>query len=147
MKDVSASQAPTALGADNAEQRKWAMLVHISALVTALLTGRFFGVGCFLGPLLLWAMKKETMPYVHEQGRQAINFNLTVMLALIVIILLGLGVSMHMGRPLGLAVILLLGALLLAFWAISVIVAVVKTSNGEAFRYRLAIRFIRPARA
>jgi len=36
------------------EERQWAMLAHLSALLGTLLTGHWFGIGCFVGPLIIW---------------------------------------------------------------------------------------------
>ena len=68
------------------------MFAHLSALISI-----WVGyVGCFLGPLIVWLIKKNEMPYVDQQGKEAINFQLnmlgwTIVLGLVVVLTLGLG--------------------------------------------------------
>src|SRR3546814_3802183 len=70
---------PVASGTPGAEARQWAMFAHLSALVGGILTSGWAGsIGCFIGPLLIWLVKQDTMPYVQEQGKEATNFQLTV---------------------------------------------------------------------
>ena len=54
----------------SAEERQWAMFAHLSALVGGLVTaGWAASLGCIIGPLVIWMMKKETMPFVDDQGK------------------------------------------------------------------------------
>ena len=46
------------------EERTWAMVTHLSAL-SGFFTG---GIGTIVGPLSVWLIKKEEMPFVDEQG-------------------------------------------------------------------------------
>ena len=38
-------------------------------------------LGCFIGPLVIWLIKKDTMPFVDDQAKEALNFNITVAIA------------------------------------------------------------------
>lgn len=109
------------------DQRNFATFTHLSAL-TGLVTG---GIGFILGPLIMWLIKKDQMPLVNEAGKEAINFQLTMLIASIVAALL---------------MLILIGFLLLVaigiFDVVMVIIAAVQTSNGTRYRYPLTIRFI-----
>ncbi|WP_323137531.1 DUF4870 domain-containing protein [Dyella subtropica] len=120
------------------EQRQWAMLAHISALLGCLLTGVWFGLGCFVGPLIIWLMKKDTMPFVDDQAKEALNFNITmaiigVVLLLITILTLGIGaiLAIPAGIVIGIA------------WLILVIMATIKSNEGERYRYPFCLRLIK----
>ena len=45
----------------------WAMLCHIAALSFCI----GFPMGNVVGPLIVWAIKKDTIPLVDNQGREA----------------------------------------------------------------------------
>ena len=82
---------PPLAGEPSAEQRQWAMFAHISSLAGAILTGAFGGGwGCFIGPLIIWLMKKDTMPFVNDQGKEALNFNITVAIASLILLAIAL---------------------------------------------------------
>ena len=70
---------PPAVGGPSAEERQWAMFAHLSALV-----GLVFPLGSIIGPLVIWLIKKDTMPFVNDQGKEALNFNITVAIAAMV---------------------------------------------------------------
>ena len=54
------------------EERAWALLCHVSAFI-----GYVFPMGHVLAPLLVWMLKRDTMPLVREHGREAVNFQIT----------------------------------------------------------------------
>ena len=111
----------------NPEARKWASLCHIVALSG--LIGN--GVGFVLGPLVVWLIKKDEYPFVEEQGKEAINFQITMILAAIISGILTLIVV-------GFFLLVAVGIVMIAF----PIVAAVKASNGEHYRYPFTIRFL-----
>ena len=103
-----------------------AMWCHLSALV-----GYFFPLGSIVAPLVIWLTQREEYPFVDQQGKEAVNFNLSIFLYGLVSLLL---------------VFLLVGFILLpllaVFHVVCTIVAAVKASQGEAFRYPLTIRLV-----
>jgi hypothetical protein len=110
------------------EEQNWAMYCHLSALV-----GFVIPLGNVLGPLVIWLMKKDTMPQVDVHGKEALNFQITVLLALIVSFLL---------------TFVLIGLLLLPIVGIGALVltimAAIKVSNGQLdYRYPIAMRLIK----
>ncbi|MDY6905930.1 MAG: DUF4870 domain-containing protein [Thermodesulfobacteriota bacterium] len=104
------------------------MLCHLSAL--AGLTGIPFGN--IIGPLIVWLIKKDQFPFVDAQGRESLNFQIsmtlyTMLAVLLCFVLIGF---------------LLLPVLLIANLVL-IILACLKTSKGIAYRYPLTIRLIR----
>lgn len=58
----------------NKDARMWAMFAHLAAL-SAFVTA---GIGAIVGPLVIWLIKKEQYPFVDEQGKEAVNFQITM---------------------------------------------------------------------
>ena len=118
-----------------AEERQWAMFAHLSAILTGLLTS---GVGCFLGPLIIWLVKKDTMPFVNDQAKEALNFNITLAIAfvvLIVVTMITFGIAIFLTFPLG--VIIGLAGLVLQ------IMAGIKANEGVSYRYPFTLRLVK----
>jgi uncharacterized Tic20 family protein len=107
------------------DERMWAMFCHLSALVS-------YAIGIpAVGPLIVWALKKDQYPLVDDQGKEAINFQLTVFLLLIAsVVLIFAGVG------------LILTPAVMLYSAVVTIIASVKANEGVAYRYPLCIRFI-----
>ncbi|OHE84237.1 MAG: orotate phosphoribosyltransferase [Lysobacterales bacterium RIFOXYD1_FULL_69_11] len=123
----------------SAEQRQWAMFAHLSALVGGVITGGWaFSVGCFIGPLIIWMIKKDSMPFVDDQAKEALNFNLTVAAIFFVLLILTLG-------TLGIGVILTLpiGLVVGLAWLVLTIIAGIKANEGVAYRYPFAVRLVK----
>ncbi|MEE9231488.1 MAG: DUF4870 domain-containing protein [Acidobacteriota bacterium] len=110
------------------EARKWAVICHVASL--AGLLGN--GLGFVLGPLIAWLIKKDDHPYIDQQGKESLNFQLTMLLALMASGVLCLVVIGFFLLP---VVILLM--------IIFPIVGAVRASRGENFRYPLTLRMIR----
>ncbi|MCD9031492.1 DUF4870 domain-containing protein [Luteimonas sp. Y-2-2-4F] len=115
------------------------MFAHLSALLGGLVTaGWAASIGCVLGPLLIWLLKRETMPFVDDQAKEALNFNITIALIMAVLFLLGvltLGIGFLVIGPL----MGIIGLVALVF----IIVAAVKSNDGIAYRYPFAIRLVK----
>ncbi|HWX67366.1 MAG TPA: DUF4870 domain-containing protein [Rhodanobacter sp.] len=117
---------PPMVGVPSAEERQWAMFAHLSALA-----GLVMPFGSIIGPLVIWLIKKDTMPFVNDQGKEALNFNITVAIAAVVC---------------GLLCIVLIGFLLLpvlvVLWLVFVIVGTIKANEGTLYRYPFALRLV-----
>ncbi|MFQ5605955.1 MAG: DUF4870 domain-containing protein [bacterium] len=112
---------------ENKEARTWAMFCHLSALSC------WIGVpfGNIVGPLIIWLIKKDEMPFVDEQGKESLNFQISMTIYVIGAVILSImliGIPLLIG--LGIAHIVL------------VIVAAVKISDGDDYKYPFTIRFI-----
>lgn len=110
------------------DEQNWAMICHLSAL-----SGFLIPFGNILGPLLVWLIKRAEMPLVDIHGKEALNFQITVSIALVIC-----AVLMFVLIGFVLIVIVGLGALVLT------IMAAVKVSNGDfEYRYPFAIRLLK----
>jgi hypothetical protein len=123
---VNENEIPVVVG-PSAEERQWAMFAHLSALV-----GLLIPFGSILGPLIIWQIKKAEMPFVDDQGKEALNFQITVLLVVIVCFIL---------------MFILIGMLLLPIvgiaWLVLSIMGGIKANNGETYRYPFTLRLIK----
>ena len=103
------------------DARTWAMLCHLLAIFTG-----------FIAPLIIWLVKKDEEPFVNNEGKEALNFQITVLIGLLVS---GLLSFVCIGLFLGLAV----GITNVVFC----IIASVQANGGQAYRYPVSIRFIK----
>ena len=126
--------APSWYDAPNREARYWAIAAH----ATALLGGFMGGVPAFLGPLIVWLVRKDEDAWSAGHGRNALNFNLSVLaygLGLLVISLVTFGIGLLIAIP---------GWIFLALgWFALTIVGAIKAANDQPWRYPLTIRFVK----
>lgn len=112
---------------DEKEARTWAMVCHLAGLAgfTAI---PFAGI---IAPLIVWHIKRDQHAFIDANGKEAVNFQLSILIYTIVSCLL---------------IFVLIGFVLLPllflFDLIVVIIAGLKASNGESYRYPLTIRFL-----
>ncbi len=134
-----ASPPPPPSGTPSAEERQWAMFAHLSALLGGILTSGWAGsIGCFIGPLIIWMVKKDTMPFVDDQAKEALNFNITVAIAFFALFLLALftlGIGLLVAVPLWIVIGIA--------WLVLTIIAAIKANEGVAYRYPFALRLIK----
>ncbi len=125
-------------GVPGQEERQWAMFAHLSALAGGLLTSALGGWGFFIGPLVIWLMKKDTMPFVADQAKEALNFNITISAIFVILLLLTL-FTLGLGALLTVPIMFVvgIGALVL------IVMASIKANEGVAYRYPFAIRLIK----
>lgn len=101
---------------------------------------RMFGMLCHLlgiftwlvGPLIVWLIKREDDKFIDEQGKEAVNFQITLLIAYAVA---GVTAAFCVGFFIGAAA-----------WICSLIFCImgaVKANKGEAYRYPVSIRFIK----
>ena len=109
------------------EARQWAMITHLSAFA-----GLILPFGSLLGPFVVWMLKREEFPLVADQGKEALNFNITMILAALVC---------------GVLILVVIGAILLGlliiFWGVMIVVAAIKANEGVAFRYPATLRWLK----
>ncbi|HEV3344865.1 MAG TPA: DUF4870 domain-containing protein [Pirellulales bacterium] len=114
--------------AADSEARMWGMLCHLSAL-SAYLTG----FGGILGPLIIWLVKKDEMPFVDDQGKESLNFQISMLIYHLV------GAALFFCFFIGVPIVIVLSAVNIVL----IVVAAVKANNGEAYRYPLTLRLIK----
>lgn len=118
------------------EQKNWAAGAHASGLVAGLLLGGL----SFVGPLVIWLIKKDTDPYVAEHAREALNFQLTWAIGVYV---LGAALVVIGVLTLGLGFLLFLLAPLVAIaWLWLTVKGAMAASNGQGHRYPLTVRLV-----
>lgn len=127
--------APQATVQNEAQtEKQWALFAHLSAL-TGIFTA---GVGALVGPLVIWLVKKDESAFIAAHALEALNFNITVAIVGAVLFLLTLvtfGIGMVLTVPLGVVVAIA--------WAVLVVIATIKASNGEDYRYPFALRLVK----
>ena len=110
------------------------MFGHLSAL-SGLLTG---GIGNVVGPLIIWQIKKETMPFAAAEAREALNFNLSWLLWMILLSIVTFVLMLVFVGILLIPVLILQGVA----WVVLSIIAGIKANDGQPYRYPLTLRFI-----
>ena len=121
----STIESPSAPRVSEADAKSWAVLTHLSAFVL------FFGIPSVIGPVVLWAIKRQDSDYIDYHGKEAVNFNISFLIyaavsAVLILALVGL----------------VLLPIVAVTWLVLVIVGAVKAGAGEYYRYPLTIRFI-----
>jgi uncharacterized protein len=123
----TSSPPPARTSATSSEIRTWSVLCHASALL-----GLFFHFfGHLLGPLLVWLIKRGDAPEIDANGKESLNFQISM---LIYDIIAGILCLVVIGIP-----------ILIALWILNtvfVVIASVRTSEGQFYRYPFTIRFL-----
>lgn len=117
-------QPPTIPPLAPQEQRTMGMLCHLLAL--AGLIGVPFGN--ILGPLIIWLIKKNEMPFVDDQGKESVNFQITALIAMLVLGIPTCGIG---------AIVVLVAALVFS------IIGAVAANKGMYYRYPYCWRLIK----
>jgi uncharacterized Tic20 family protein len=116
----------------NPDARMWAMFCHLAGF--AFLLPITLGFGSVIGPLVVWLIKKDQYPFVNEQGREAVNFQITMFIY-------GLVAGLLMIVCIGFALVLAVAVVDIVF----IIIAAIKANEGEHYRYPypLIFRFLK----
>lgn len=100
------------------DEKTLALVSHIVTLVSQ-----------FIDPLIIYLVKKDESAFVAAHAKESLNFQLTVLLIIILLI------------------VSIVGILLLWFLGIYVlvlvIIATIRASEGKLYRYPFCIRFIK----
>lgn len=104
----------------NKDARMWAMLCHLAGLAGLVVPA----IGCVIGPLVVWLIKKEEFPFVDEQGKEALNFQITMLIygtvaGLLCFVCIGLILAMALGIT----------------YLVLLIIAAIKANDGYHYRY------------
>jgi uncharacterized Tic20 family protein len=119
--------SPPAAPVASPNTRTWIVLCHASALL-----GLFFHfLGHIFGPLIVWLVKRGESTEIDAHGKESLNFQLSILIydavaAILCLVLIGF------------PILILLWVLNTVF----VIIASVKASEGQLYRYPFTIRFI-----
>ena len=107
--------------------RSWCVACHLSALAGFVLPA----FGHILGPLIVWLVKRADSPEIDQHGKEALNFQISMLIYSIISGILCLIV-------IGFALLAILHVLNVVF----VIIAAVRASEGQPYRSPLTIRLI-----
>jgi uncharacterized Tic20 family protein len=110
----------------NADDRTWGMMAHLSGLIAMLLS---VGSLAFLGPLLVWLIKRDMSPFIDDQGKEALNFQLSALIAAVVC------AATCIGLPL--VIVVGLGAIIYP------IIGGMEANKGVYYRYPYTFRLIK----
>lgn len=114
----------------NKDARMWAMFCHLAGLAGLLPIVPV--LGCVIAPLVIWQIKKDEFAFVDDQGKEALNFQISILIYALVA---------------GLLCFACIGFFLLPavyiFNLVFLLIAGIKANNGEHYRYPLSIRFIK----
>ncbi|MDX1707857.1 MAG: DUF4870 domain-containing protein [Desulfobacterales bacterium] len=108
------------------QENNWAMWAHVSTFLSMLVP-----LGNLIGPIVVWQLKKNESEFVTDQAKEALNFQISMMIYMMISVVLILVV---------IGIFLLIGLVL--FSLIMVIVAGVKANDGEYYRYPMCLRLI-----
>lgn len=120
---------PPVVGELSKDDKMWGMFCHLAAFAG------YIGIpfGSILGPLILWLIKKEEIAFVDDQGKESLNFQISIAIY-------GLALLPTMCFP----PLLIVLALALSIAAVVfIIIAAIKANNGEAYRYPCCLRFVK----
>ncbi len=109
------------------DDKTFGMLAHLSALA-----GFVIPFGNIIGPLVVWLIKKDQSAWVDQQGKESLNFQISISIYAIISAILTLIV-------IGVLLMIAVGI----FSLVMIIIASVKVNNGEDFKYPLCIRFLK----
>ena len=112
----------------NKDARMWAMLCHLAGLAGIILPAS----GNIVAPLIIWQIKKDNNPFIDEQGKEAVNFQISMSMYLIASIILSF---------ICIGAFLILATIIVFF--VFTLIAAVKANNGYHYRYPLTLRFIK----
>jgi uncharacterized Tic20 family protein len=130
---------PPATSTPSDEEKKWALFAHLSILVGGLVTfGWAASFGSFIGPLIIWLIQKDKMPFVADQAKEALNFGITLTLACFVLLMLTI-FSLGLGALITIPAFMAIGIAALVL----VIIAAIKANEGVAYRYPVALRLVK----
>ena len=117
-----------------AQDRQWGAIAHVAALA-----GYMVPFGNIAGPALIWLIKKDSMPFVDSQGKESLNFQISV-----AIYTVALGIGGFILNFIGIGFLLWIVAVLLAIAGPAFsILAAIKANNSEAYRYPANLRLIK----
>ena len=124
---MSEESTPAIETTPSKDERTWAMLCHFSTYI-----GFLFPFGNIIVPLIIWLSKREDLPLVEDQGREVLNFQISMT---IYFIISGILCIFLIGIP------ILIGLIIFDF--IITIVAAISANDGKYYRYPINLKLIK----
>ncbi|HKE50031.1 MAG TPA: DUF4870 domain-containing protein [Actinomycetes bacterium] len=119
------------------DERLWATLAHVLALAAFFLLGL-----SLLGPLIVYVIYANRSQFVRSHAVEALNFNITMLIAWIALIVIGIILTISIIGILFLVFLIPAAFLLWIYWLVITIVAAIHANQGQSFSYPLSIRFV-----
>lgn len=116
-------------GEFRAGERGWAAAAHLSPMIP---------FGYFFGALVIWLLKRNAIPFVGEQAKESMNFQITIAGCAVLLLLIDVLLIVDALWITDFLMLLLLGAS-----PILMIIAAVRSYRGAHYRYPLTLRVIR----
>lgn len=110
-----------------------AMLAHLLGPIIALVGAGTSGLLGFLGPMIIWLVKKDEDPFIEDQAKEALNFQITMIIAYFASIALAFATC-------GIGIVVVIAVVILNF--VFAIIAAIESSKGIAYRYPFNIRLV-----
>lgn len=125
----TATSSPTKLDSEvDKEQRTWALVAHLSPLLGYVVPVPFFNIAA---PGIVWFLKREAMPFVDDQAKEALNFQITILIAAIISGLLTLVI---------IGIFLLIAVVIYSL--VMMVIAAKSAQDGKRYRYPICLRLI-----
>lgn len=126
------------------DERSWAMLCHIAVFLAIVIP-----FGHVVGPLVIWLIKKDQYPLVDDQGKESLNFQLTMTIfsiILLIVFIVGLLSFVAGDFEARIPYTMLYSGLAFVGLGITnfvfIVIAAVRSYRGEAYRYPISIHFV-----
>jgi uncharacterized protein len=113
------------------DEKLWAALSHGLTFL-----GWMILVGNILPPLIIYVAKKDSSPFVAEHARESLNFQISILIYTLCAFLLMITIVLI---PLSFIFFSVVGV----FDLVCVIIAIIKATNGEMFRYPCSLRLVK----
>jgi uncharacterized Tic20 family protein len=117
------------------DERLWATLTHVSALIGIVVGAGFLG---WLGPLIIFLVLKDRSAFVADHAKTTLNFQITMAIVIVASWAIAI-VTLFLLFFVPIIVGLVVGVLVIVFS----IIAAVAAYRGERYQYPLTIRFLR----
>jgi uncharacterized Tic20 family protein len=118
-----AGQPPAGAPLDDAQTRQWAGLAHLG------------GILYIVPGLVIWLLFRTRSGFVDQEGKKAVNFQITLLIALVVVAILGVALPNF-----------LVNLLQLALWIVSLVFSIqgyLAVQRGQAYRYPFSLELIK----
>ncbi|MHB1456332.1 MAG: DUF4870 domain-containing protein [Armatimonadota bacterium] len=122
-------------------ENQWGMFCHLAGLAVLLIPA----TGNIIGPLIIWLIKKDEFPFVNSEGKESLNFQISITLYSVIFAILKLvGVRYIVIFAIYASVIFNIFIVsTYVFVIVEIILAAIKTNHGIPYKYPLTIRFIK----
>lgn len=125
------------LTSPSSDDKMWGMFSHLSGLVAGfVLSFTSLPALGFVGPMVIYLMKKDESPFIADQAKEALNFNISIGIIMLTLWLLSWTLILLI---ITIPLMILTGIVGLIF----VIIATIKSSQGELYRYPLTLRLVK----